>query len=186
MDTVKRYVEWESGVNRIYNQTILDEAQRRARPSKFPINRLAAGCLTPKEHKTLFYSAQGLTACQIASLIGATENIVRNTLNPSFYVLDATSITEASLKGIVIGALGLDQLVDPEEIDRLSIYSTDRKGDILDALIEDYGRRSSNQQIAQKLSLSKEIVANEMHAIRKATGIPNKPKLAIVRFALSH
>ena len=184
MREIRRYQQWQPETP-VYDSALLGQCQSRSQLFVGPRPPMITDCLTPRRHEALFYIAQGETNAQVANLMGISTNTVKINFQNILLALDAQSRVEASLKGVAIGALPLDQLVEPGE----QMLMRELKGkavDILDLMIKDYGRRAHNQGLAQALCVSPDTVKNYTQGIMQRMDIHDRTRLAVIRYSLDH
>lgn len=183
MREIKKYIDRRPGIYPVLDEQLLRECQRRALPSNYAAQNLISGCLTPARHEALFYLTQGLTQKQIADLMVTQPSSTKTHLKYAFRVLDARSKTEASLKVVAIGAVSMEDIIDPEE--RQAVWSlADEHKAVLDLMIENYGRESSSQAIADNLKRSQLDINSRLDQMMKATDIHSSTRLALAHFSL--
>lgn len=186
MVDIPRYPGWQEGSTPILDpslhKVLTGESQRRHLGKK--AGGVVAGCLSPRQHETLYYGAWGFSVVETGHSMATSPNTIKTLRDQAFAKLDANYMTEAVLKGVAIGAFSFSGLMHPEEPELLKGQLFGLKGDVLNQLVQNYGKDSTRSSIAKRLSYSTTHIGRTLNSIMEATSIHSRVRLAIIRFSL--
>jgi len=141
-------------------------------------NESAPKPLSPRECEVLILYGQGLERSQVANALGIALTTVKKFSNRIFSKLRASCQLEAIIKAADLGEINLADCVSPQA-NLNGVYDlTTSQTELLDSMLEDQAHKSSNKQLARKLSLSTYTIKNRFSRIYPKLNVTNRTSAA--------
>lgn len=166
------------------------ELRRRAVIFKAPVdNSIVKGheiirlfIMTPMKRDVLHYVALGLENEIMAEIFGTSVNSVKDCKKRMYEQLEVNSNVGLLVRSAELGFLDPRKYVT-EEQSEAALALGPRTGEVLDALIEDSGRTSSNKEIGDKLNISTNTVDYHLDRSMNAFNVSSREKCALIWYS---